>query len=340
MKQAHFNFAELTEKAIEKVCQTFQVDVSPTRSLRFANVYHHLGARNWIIGSNGVIQHPEIATMEVEEYDEFIAAPYKTIIEKLLPRACTNLAKDPCSAALNLATAYGAYKNITGVQAGIVGKIAAKYGYVPGFVNHQLIAAPFDFLADQLRGFTGINMDTRRIPAKVKAAVDATTPIMIKMATPAVKRPGLCGFIPLHLGPFLNKKIFEELYWPSLEKTVVELDKIGVAFALFVEQDWTRFAPFLARLPKSTIMYMEAGDPKVFAETVGKDHVIGGFYDPTISLARSKEECIDEMKRLLDIVMKTGKYYLTFDRSVMDVKSIDIPKIQAVLEWVTLNAKY
>jgi len=125
-----------------------------------------------------------------------------------------------------------------------------------------------------------------------------------------------------------------------LEKTVVELDKIGVACALFVEQDWTRFAPFLARLPKSDIMYMEAGDPKVFTETVGKDHIIGGFYDPTISLARSKEECIDEVKKLLDIVMKTGKYYFTFDRSVMDVKSIDISKIQAVLEWVAVNAKY
>jgi len=342
MKQAHFNFGELTEKAIDKVCQTFpQCDVSPTRSLRFANVYHHLGAKNWIIGSNGVIQHPEIATMEAEEYDEYIAAPYKTILEKLLGRACTKLALDPITNALNLATAYGAYKNINGVQAGIIGKMAAKHGFVPGFVNHQLIAAPFDFLADQLRGFTRINADTRRIPAKVKAAVEATTPIMIKMATPPVKRPGLCGFIPLHLGPFLNQKIFEELYWPSLEKTVVELDKIGVALALFVESDWTRFAEkFLSRLPKSTIMYMEAGDPKVFAETVGKDHVIGGFYDPTISLARSKEECIDEVKKLLDIVMKTGKYYFTFDRSVMDVKSIDISKIQAVLEWVAVNAKY
>jgi hypothetical protein len=340
MKQAHFNFLELTEKAIEKVCQTFQVDVSPTRSLRFANVYYHLGAKNWVIGSNGVIQHPEIATMELEEYDEFINAPYKTIIEKFLPRACSKLAMDPYNNALNLATAYGAFKNISGAQAGLIGKFAAKYGYAPGFVNHQLLSAPFDFVADQLRGFTRINMDTRRIPDKVKAAVDAVTPIMIKMATPIVKRPGLCAFIPLHLGPFLNQKIFEELYWPSLEKMVVELDKVGVACALFVEQDWTRFAPFLERLPKSSIMYMEAGDPKVFAETVGKDHVIGGFYDPTISLARSKEECIDEMKRLLDIVMKTGKYYLTFDRSVMDVKSIDVSKIQAVLEYVTLHAEY
>jgi len=340
MKQAHYNFAELTEKAVEKVCQTFPLDVSPTRTLRFANVYQHLGAKNWIMGSNGVIQHPEIATMETEEYDEFINAPYKTIIEKFLPRACTALAKDPHSNALNLATAFGAYKNITGVQAGIVGKMMAKYGLVPGFVTHQQVEAPYDFLADQLRGFTGINMDNRRIPDKVKAAVDVITPLMLKMVTPLVKRPGLVAFIPLHLGPYLNQSIFEKLYWPSLEELLVEMDKIGVGCSIFVEQDWTRFCPFLARLPKSDIMYMEAGDPKVFTETVGKDHIIGGFYDPTISLARSKEECIDEAKRLLDIVMKCGKYYFNFDRSVMDVKSIDVPKIAAVIEWIAVNAKY
>jgi hypothetical protein len=87
-------------------------------------------------------------------------------------------------------------------------------------------------------------------------------------------------------------------------------------------------------------MYMEQGDPKVFAETVGKDHTFGGFYDPTISLIRSKEACIDEVKRLLDITMKTGKYYFCFDKGVIDIKSIDVPKIQAVLEWVIENGKY
>ena len=87
-------------------------------------------------------------------------------------------------------------------------------------------------------------------------------------------------------------------------------------------------------------MYMEYGNPKVFTETVGKDHIIGGFFDPTISLVRSKEACIDEAKRLLDITMKSGKYYFCFDKSVMDIKSIDVGKIQAVLEWVTENAKY
>jgi hypothetical protein len=85
---------------------------------------------------------------------------------------------------------------------------------------------------------------------------------------------------------------------------------------------------------------MENGDPKRFAETVGKDHVFGGFYDPTVTLSRSREECIDNAKRLLDICMKSDHYYFCFDRNVMDIKSVDVPKLQAVLEWVRENGNY
>jgi hypothetical protein len=239
-----------------------------------------------------------------------------------------------------LARAYGAYKNITGAQAVVYGKMTAKYGYAPGFITNQPIEAPFDFLADQLRGFKAITMDIRRIPDKVKAACEAITPMMVRLATPPVLRPGMITFIPLHLAPFINMKQFETLYWPTFEQTIVELDKKGIACNLFVEQDWTRYCEFLERLPKSTCMFMEAGDPKRFTETVGKDHVFGGFYDPTITLARSKEECIDEAKKLLDTCMKSDHFYFTFDKSVIDMKSVDVPKLQAVLEWLSVHGKY
>ncbi|MDR1567002.1 MAG: hypothetical protein LBS48_06955 [Treponema sp.] len=337
--ETHYNM-DLLEKALTKACETFYSDVFAARSTRFANVYQQLGAKNWIAGSSGTMQHPEIETMHAEDYDEFIAAPYKTIVEKFLPRVCTALDTDPVTRSLKLAAAYGAHKNIVNTQNGIAGKLTVQYGYVPGFITNPMIEAPFDFLSDQLRGFKAITMDIRRCPDKVKAAVEAITPLIIKIATPAIMRPGLISMIPLHLGPFINRKAFEELYWPTLEQMIVELDKKGIACSLFVEQDWTRYCEYLERLPKSTVMFMEAGDPKRFTETVGKDHVIGGFYDPTITLARSKEECIDEAKRLLDICMKSDHFYFTFDKYIMDIKSVDVPKLQAVLEWVRENGKY
>ena len=339
LMKVHYNIG-LLEQAYEKICATFPSDVMMGSYRDSLHVFQLLGAKNWIAGSNGMIQHPEIETMKAEDYDEFIKAPYKTIIEKFLPRVCTALDKDPYTNTLNLATAYGAYKNVSAAERPISGKVAAKYGFVPEFMNNQRILAPFDFLADQLRGFKAISMDVRRIPDKVKAAVEVITPLMIKTAIPPVMRQGLCSSIPLHMGPYLNKKAFDELFWPSFEKLVVELDKIGIRCRLFAEQDWTRYCDALASLPKSTIVCFETGDPKRLAETVGKDHIIGGFYDPTITLVRSKEECIDEAKRLLDIVMKTGKYYFTFDKRILDIKCINVSKLQAVLEWIYENAKY
>jgi len=339
LMKAHFD-KELEFQAFDKICADFPSDALPVLHIRHASVYHALGAKNWIPGSDGTIQHPEIETMKVEDYDEFIKAPFKTIIEKFLPRVCTALDKDPCTAAVNLATAFGDYLKVKGMTYGNYGKLAVKYGYGPGFITHQLIQAPFDFLSDQLRGFKAINMDIRRIPDKVKAAVEAITPLIIKMATPTTPRPGLISFIPLHLGPYINEKAFHELFWPTLEKVVVELDKLGVGSTLFVENDYTRYVDTLAKLPKSSIMWIEAGDPKRFTETVGKEHIFGGFFDPTITLGRSKEECIDEAKRLLDITMKSGKFYFCFDRGILDIKSVNVSKLQAVMQWVCENAKY
>ena len=339
LKKAHYSM-ELVEQALEKICATFPTDTMPARSFRYAFIHQMVGAKNWVAGSNGTLQHPEVETMSVDEYDEFIRAPYQFVMEKVLPRTFTKLGNDPVANGLTLAAAYGAYKNINSAQMALIGKISGKHGYAPGFITNQPFLAPFDFIADHLRGFVGINKDTRRYPDKIKAAAEALIPLTIRMAIPPVMRPGIISFVPLHLGPFLNKEAFSELYWPSLEKIIVDLDKMGIACNLFAEQNWTRLASYLERLPKSTSMFMEQGDPKVFADTVGKDHVFGGFYDPTISLTRSKQECIDEAKKLLDIVMKTGKYYFTFDKSVLDIKSINVPKIQAVLEWLYENGKY
>ena len=339
LMKAHFD-KDLVEKAFDKICADFPSDGLPVLNLRFISTYHMLGAKNWIAGSDGTVQHPEIETMKVEDYDEFIKAPYKTIMEKFLPRVCSALDKDPITNGINLAKAYADFKKMSAMTFGAYGQMFAKYGYAPGFITNQMVEAPFDFLSDQLRGFRPINLDVRRIPDKVKAAVEAITPLMIKMATPPVLGPGLITFIPLHLAPFLNEKAFKELYWPTFEKVVVELDKIGIGCFLFVEQDWTKYFDYLATLPKSTIMWVEGGDPKRFTETVGKDHVFGGFFDPTITLGRTKEGCIDEAKRIMDICMKSGHFYFCFDRGVMDIKSVDVPKLQATLEWVAENGKY
>lgn len=337
--EAHYK-PELRERSFRAVCDQFYSDSFATMDLRYPIVYQLLGAKNWVLSSSGVVQHPEIETMTPEDYDEFTAAPYKTMFEKFLPKVCSSLDTDAVSSAMNLAKAYKVHKDVVNMHYGIVGKLSAEYNYSPGMIAGQLIEAPFDFLADQLRGFKGITMDVRRIPDKIEKAVEAIMPIMVDLGTPRVMREGIIDFIPLHLAPYINLKTFERLYWPTLKSTIEQLDAKGIACCLYCEEDWTRFGEHLAELPASTVLWFEGGDFKKLKATAGKDHVIGGFYDPCITLARSKQECIDAAKELVDTCAPGGQYFFTFDKSVMDVNSIDVGKVQAVLEWVRDNAVY
>lgn len=334
---AHYDL-DLATKAYEKVCETFYSDSCPISNLRYPPVYQLLGAKNWVLASNGAVQHPEIETMLPEDYDEFIASPYDVIIEKFLPRVCSALDSDPVNSGITLAKAYQEYIHQSGTYFATMGILSQKFGYSAASVTAPMTEAPFDFLADQLRGFKAILMDCRRIPDKVEAAAKAVMPYMMKLAVPRIPYPGMQGFIPLHLAPYMNPQQFERLWWPTFEELVVELDKQNIGMTIFAENDWTRFLDYLTALPKSTAAWIEDGDMQKYTETFGKDHVFGGFFDPTITLTKSKEECIDVVKEMCDICMKSDHFYFTFNKGVMDINSIDISKLQAVLEWVANNA--
>jgi hypothetical protein len=340
LMEAHYDLG-LAEKAHERVCELFYSDSFPSGNLRYPPVYQLLGAKNWILASNGAVQHPEIETMLVEDYDEFIARPYDTIVEKFLPRVCTALDTDPISRGIAFAKAFQTYCEQKAAHFGIIGRLSKKYGYTPGIIAGPQTEAPFDFVADQLRGFKAVLMDCRRMPEKVDAAARAILPFMIKLAVPEDgPGAGIQAFIPLHLAPYMRQKQFEELWWPSFEELVAEIDRSGVGTTIFAENDWTRFLPYLERLPRSVVVWAEDGDQERYAATVGREHAFGGFFDPTITLARSKEECIDAAKRMCDACMGSGHFYFTFNRGVMDAASVDIGKLQAVLEWLRDNAVY
>jgi hypothetical protein len=330
----------LCERAYEKICENFYSDELPARLQRFPLVYQILNAQNWKLASNGVLQHPEIEIMRADEYDELIEAPYEAIFGKFLPRVCPALRAGPTRAALVLTKAFAAYRNNSLEQSAMFARLRQRHGYPPSLITCGRFQAPFDFLADQFRGFKGIAADIRRIPDKVKAAAEALLPVMINLGAPDAPQPDMRGLVALHMAPYMSQDHFERLYWPTLEELVIETDRLGVGCVMFAEQDWTRFAEHLETLPKSAVVMTEDGDPARFTETAGKNHVFGGFFDPTMTLAKSEDACIDAAKRLLDTCMKSGHFYFGFNRGVMDIKSVDTRKLRAVLEWVRDNGYY
>ncbi|SHJ80955.1 Uroporphyrinogen decarboxylase (URO-D) [Geosporobacter subterraneus DSM 17957] len=341
LAEMQWNTAAL-EEVFEKLCQDFFTDTNPAGiSLRNPLHYKLLGARNFVMSSSGFMQHPEVHGLEADEYDAFIASPYDCIMEKILPRIYTELNTNPVQRSIVFAKAFKAYWDELISGGMMTQKLTDKYGYSPIGGIEVLTEAPFDFVADQLRGFKNITGDIRRYPDKVAAACEAVTPIMIKAGIPP-HPPSPYGntFIPLHMAPFIRDKDFEKFYWPTFKKLVDELAAMGYPSMLFVEHDWMRYIDYLYELPENTRMWFEYGDPKLVKEKLGKKHIIMGFYPITLLKTGTKEQCIDKAKELIDILAPGGKYIFNFDKGIITTDSVNIENLQAVLEYVAKNADY
>ncbi|GBF32596.1 uroporphyrinogen-III decarboxylase [Desulfocucumis palustris] len=331
---------EMLEEIFDKACQDFASDMLPVLAFRFPSFYKLLGAKNFVMSSSGFLQHPEVEGLAREDYDAFIASPFNCIMEKILPKLYTELDKDPVTKAMTLAKAFKAFHDEMGHAGMVYGKLIQKYGYTDVNLFAGFCEAPFDFVADQLRGFKGISIDVRRMPDKVEAAAEAATPLMIKMGVPPVPSKHASTFIPLHMAPYLREKDFAKLYWPTFKRLVEALAEAGYPSFLFAEQDWMRYLDYLEELPENTRIMFEYGDPKLAKEKIGKKHIISGFYPVSLLKTGTKQQCIDKAKELIDILAPGGKYLFNLDKSPVTLDSVNVENLQAVLEYVSTNANY
>lgn len=330
----------VVEEVYDKICQDFFTDVVPVHPARPAPLYKLLGAKNWVMGSNGFLQHPEVEGLALEDYDYFIESPLNCLVERILPKLYTELDSEPHEKAIVWAKAFKAlYDGIGNEEAACV-SLAEKYGFAPVNFLSSHCEAPLDFVADMLRGFKGISADIRRVPEKVEAAAQAALPLMIKKGLPPVVSSLNSAFIPLHMAPFMREKDFARFYWPTFKTLVDTLTEHGVASKLFVEQDWMRFIDYLYELPENTRMMFEFGDPKLVKEKLGQKHIISGFYPLTLLRTGTKQQCLDKAKELIDILAPGGKYYFAFDKMPLTIDSVNIGNLQAVLDYVHTNANY
>ncbi|MEG0378352.1 MAG: uroporphyrinogen decarboxylase, partial [Eubacterium sp.] len=263
-------------KAIERVAQDFESDNLGVTTVRFPHFYKLLGAKHFVMGSDGFLQHPEISVMEPEEYDALIKEPYRFLWDKIIPRLYGELDKPWPLSSMALAKGFSNFYATMGKIGAAKNEICLNYGKSNLGGAFAQTDAPMDFIADLLRSFTGMSMDIRRIPEKVEAACEALLPLMVKTGakgTPEVR--GAC-MIPLHMAPYIKIKDFERFYWPTFKKLVEELVKTNTAVSIFMEHDFTRYLDYMRELPEGCQLMAEFGDPKLFKEKLGDKFVLTG----------------------------------------------------------------
>jgi len=334
----------LVDEAADKICQVLFSDSCPfTGSLRFPSYYQALQSQSFVMGSGGFIQHPEVVGMLPEEYDYLIEKPFDCLLERILPRQYKALRLDePFSMAINFTKSMLCYQHDMAQAGAIVAKLKEKYGYYAGADRRAggLTSAPFDFLADQLRGFKGISMDVRRMPEKVAAACEALYPIVLKKGMPATVSNSAAVFIPLHMPTFMREQDFAKLWWPSFKKMIDEYASLGVHCQLFCEDNWNRYLDYLYELPVDTRLMFEYGDARLIKEKLGRKHIITGLYPVTMLKTHTREQCLDKAKEMLDVLAPGGKYFFNLDKNPLTIKDIKLENLCAVTEYIRDHSAY
>jgi len=255
--------------------------------------------------------HPQFIGKEImkpEEYGQFIANPTEYFNRVALPRMCTALA-DPGSPAANAAMlAYGAEIEKAGAAQGA---LIAEFGQmgIPTFPTSWGYA-PLDVVSDFLRDIRNVVLDIYRRPELVKQAADALVPMLIESARitgavpPEVKKALGTNvvecFFPLHLNEYLNPKLYNEFYWPSLKKVLNAAIDMGQTPYILFEGRHDAHLDTLLELPKKKIIAVfDKTDPRKVRDVLG-DHVILVAGPPNSLLIGGTPQKVDDyMKSML-----------------------------------------
>jgi uroporphyrinogen-III decarboxylase len=254
--------------------------------------------------------------MRPDEYDQLIADPTGFLANVWLPRVSGDVVPlgEPATFRHNMSFLKGGmamlrYFNAFGVQNA---RLRAESGTVSAICG--ILKAPFDIIADKLRGYRGLCMDMFSQPDKVLAACDAMTPHLLHVA--------LSGADPdknvpiglwLHRGcvPFLSPAQFERFYWPTLKQIIEQLWAHGHQTLFYAEGDWNANLKYVAQLPDLSIVYhVDRGDIFAVHKAIGDKFCISGGIPNDLLALGTPEDVRACCKKVIDGVGCDGGYIM------------------------------
>ena len=293
---------------------------------------------NKVMSSTGYMQHPNTVCMEADEYDELIADPYAFIIEKCVPRLYKSLDADnnPWRNTLALLQESLLKAAVGREDMALRQELNDTFGYQTAVGFDGSSRAAMDWVADQLRSFSGICIDVRRSRAKLMEALEAVYPMIYKVGVKApeqINRYRGTNF-QLHMATYLREKDFAEVWLPTWKRQLEDYASLGMRTGAFLEHDWGRLLDYVHDLPTGCVFQFENTDAKLIKEKIGKKHILmGGF--PIQNLTKcTKAEVIDKTKEWLDIMAPGGQYIFGFDKSAITHEDIDVENLIAVCDTV------
>ena len=256
----------------------------------------------------------EQAFMKPDEYDALIDDPTAFLYNVWYPRVTRNT-KAPGErntyannldfvrggmAMMHYFQSFGTQNELLRTECGTVSAIAG------------ILKAPFDIIADKLRGYIGLTMDMFTQPEKVLAACEALVPHLFHVALTTSDPNGLVpiGFW-MHRGcvPFITPGQFESHYWPTLRPVIEELWKNGRQTLFYAEGNWDPHIERFSELPEKSIVYhADRGNIFHTKRVLGDKFCLSGGIPNILLSYGTPEELISHCKRIVEEVAVDGGY--------------------------------
>jgi len=277
------------------------------------------------------------AWMRADEYDQLIDDPTGFLFNVWLPRVSDDVVApgSPNTYRNNLSFLKGGmamlqYFNSFGGQVSLLRSESGTVSAIAG-----ILKAPFDIIADKLRGYVGLTMDMVERPDKVLAACEALAPhllhVALSTADPDHNVP--VGFW-MHRGcvPFISPGQFRSHYWPTLKPIIEGLWANGIQTLFYAEGNWNRHLDSFAELPDRSIVYhVDQGDIFEVHRKLGRKFCLsGGIPNYLLSFGTPDEVC-ERCRKVIDGVAQDGGYIM--DASAIMQNDTNPENLRAMTEF-------
>jgi len=293
--------------------------------------------------------------MQADEYDLFMKDPFDFGLRKFTPRtwgAFEPLANipsmssyqglpqrlmamclDPAFQKLFKAIWKASQENAKFQQ--VVGECAAislEMGYPP--LMGGMALAPFDTVADMLRGTHGSVMDMYRQPEKLLEALEVITDRSIESAVGMVNMArSPIMFVPMHKGDdsFMSVKQFEKFYWPTFRKLLLGCINEGCVPMMVIDGSYNSARmEIIKELPRSSVVWtMEKTDMFKAKEILGNSACIAGNVTAAQLYTQTPQAIKEYCRKLIQVCGKGGGYILSLGSGI---DKCDPANLHAIIE--------
>ena len=203
---------------------------------------------------------------------------------------------------------------------GFIGEMA-KMGF-PTFVL-AVSHAPYDFIANFLRGTRGAMVDMYRNPDELLAACEKITPWMVQSGVGGARATGIpLVAIFLHKGfeGLMSDEQYRTFYWPTLKKVLDGLIAEGLIPYVYTEGDYTSRLEIIKDVPKGKVVYHIERDLFKAKEVLGDIACLTGGPPESLLCTGTPDDVKAYCKKLIDVVGKGGGYIMDADVPLIDSK--------------------